>query len=47
MTKGAMFRGTEILRNCVLDCLWAKMPPVSILLHELVKLILDFCTEMQ
>ena len=46
VTKGAMFRGTEILHNYVVDCLWAKMHPVSILLHELIKLILGFCTEI-
>ena len=32
----------KILRKCVIDCLCAKVPSVSTLLHELVKLILDF-----
>ena len=43
VTKGAMFRGTEILGNCVVDCL--RCPP-SLLLHELIKLMLDFRTEI-
>ena len=42
----AMFRGTEIQRKCVLDCLCAKLPSVSALLHELAALVLELRTEM-
>ena len=46
VTKDAMFRGTEILRKCVLRLsVQPRMPSVSTLLHELVKLILDFYSQ--